>query len=77
MWFLTDGNYVKIGYFDTQTDNLTILNQEKWTGKFVSWYLCHVALQGLTFIVKLAVVATLLKCASPNPVPLHIQSVSV
>lgn len=28
---MIDGNYVKIGYFDTQTDNLTILNQEKWT----------------------------------------------
>ncbi|XP_064458756.1 gamma-aminobutyric acid type B receptor subunit 1-like isoform X2 [Ornithodoros turicata] len=27
---MIDGNYIKIGYYDTQTDNFTILNQEKW-----------------------------------------------
>lgn len=28
---MIEGNYVKIGYYDTQTDNLTYFNQEKWT----------------------------------------------
>ncbi|CAN8020607.1 unnamed protein product [Ixodes persulcatus] len=28
---LIEGSYVKIGYYDIETDNLTIINQEKWT----------------------------------------------
>ncbi|XP_049954039.1 gamma-aminobutyric acid type B receptor subunit 1 isoform X1 [Schistocerca serialis cubense] len=27
-----DGNYVKLGYYDTQSDNLTWLNKERWIG---------------------------------------------
>lgn len=27
-----DGNYVKLGYYDTQADNLTWFNKERWSG---------------------------------------------
>ncbi|GFG38778.1 hypothetical protein Cfor_08233 [Coptotermes formosanus] len=29
---MINGTYVKLGYFDTQSDNLTWLNKEKWSG---------------------------------------------
>jgi hypothetical protein len=30
---LINGTYVKLGYYDTQSDNLTWLGKEKWSGK--------------------------------------------
>lgn len=30
-----NGTYVKLGYYDTQSDNLTWLNKEKWKGKII------------------------------------------
>jgi len=30
---MINGTYVKLGYYDTQSDNLTWLNKEKWNGK--------------------------------------------
>lgn len=32
-----NGSYVKLGYYDTQMDNLTWLNKEKWKGKLYSF----------------------------------------
>ncbi|KAJ9573678.1 hypothetical protein L9F63_008948, partial [Diploptera punctata] len=29
---MTNGTYIKLGYYDTQNDNLTWLNKEKWSG---------------------------------------------
>jgi len=29
---MTDGKYVLLGYYDTQSDNLTWNNKEKWIG---------------------------------------------
>lgn len=29
---MIDGQYRKLGYYDTQADNLTWLNMEKWSG---------------------------------------------
>lgn len=29
---MIDGKYVKLGYYDTQADNLTWLNAERWIG---------------------------------------------
>lgn len=31
---LTDNHYVKLGYYDTQADNLTWLERERWVGKY-------------------------------------------
>lgn len=33
---MIDGQYVKLGYYDTQADNLTWLNMEQWSGGKVS-----------------------------------------
>lgn len=33
---MIDGKYVKLGYFDTQSDNLTWINMAKWQGNKVS-----------------------------------------
>jgi hypothetical protein len=30
---MINGTYVKLGYFDTQSDNLTWLSKEKWSGE--------------------------------------------
>ena len=30
---MINGTYVKLGYYDTQSDNLTWLSKEKWSGK--------------------------------------------
>lgn len=30
-----DGSYVKLGYYDTQSDNLTWLGKERWKGEKV------------------------------------------
>lgn len=30
---LTDNHYVKLGYYDTQADNLTWLDRERWVGE--------------------------------------------
>ena len=35
---MIDGQYVKLGYYDTQSDNLTWLNKEKWNGKHLSFF---------------------------------------
>lgn len=32
---MIDGKYVKLGYFDTQSDNLTWINMAKWQGNKV------------------------------------------
>lgn len=29
---MINGTYVKLGYYDTQADNLTWLNRERWSG---------------------------------------------
>lgn len=29
-----DGKYVLLGYYDTQADNLTWFNKEKWSGNY-------------------------------------------
>lgn len=34
---MIDGQYRKLGYYDTQADNLTWLNMEKWSGGKVSF----------------------------------------
>jgi hypothetical protein len=31
---MINGTYVKLGYYDTQSDNLTWLNKEKWSGEY-------------------------------------------
>lgn len=31
---LTDNHYVKLGYYDTQADNLTWLDRERWVGTY-------------------------------------------
>jgi gamma-aminobutyric acid type B receptor len=31
---IINGTYVKLGYYDTQSDNLTWLGKEKWSGEF-------------------------------------------
>ena len=31
---LTDNHYVKLGYYDTQADNLTWLERERWVGTY-------------------------------------------
>lgn len=30
------GQYIKLGYYDTQADNLTWLQKEKWAGNYIS-----------------------------------------
>lgn len=32
---LTDNHYVKLGYYDTQADNLTWLERERWVGTYL------------------------------------------
>ena len=34
---MIDGQYRKLGYYDTQADNLTWLNMEQWSGGKVSF----------------------------------------
>lgn len=34
---MIDGQYRKLGYYDTQADNLTWLNMEEWSGGKVSF----------------------------------------
>lgn len=29
-----DGKYVKLGYYDTQSDNLTWFDKERWIGSY-------------------------------------------
>uniref|UniRef100_A0A182T1G1 G-protein coupled receptors family 3 profile domain-containing protein n=1 Tax=Anopheles maculatus TaxID=74869 RepID=A0A182T1G1_9DIPT len=36
---MIDGQYYKLGYYDTQADNLTWFNKEKWDGEKVSYSL--------------------------------------
>lgn len=33
---MIDGHYLKLGYYDTQADDLTWLNMERWSGGKVS-----------------------------------------
>lgn len=33
---MIDGQYYKLGYYDTQADNLTWFDKEKWDGEKVS-----------------------------------------
>lgn len=41
---MIDGKYVKLGYFDTQSDNLTWINMAKWQGNKVRTRLDHIAI---------------------------------
>lgn len=34
---MIDGKYVKLGYFDTQSDNLTWITMARWQGDKVSF----------------------------------------
>lgn len=34
---MIDGSYVKLGYYNTEADNLTWLNREKWNGMFEAY----------------------------------------
>lgn len=50
---LYDNRYVKLGYYDTQADNLTWLEREQWVGKFVyrvSIYPVRTSYTGYPFI---------------------------
>lgn len=34
---LTENHYVKLGYYDTQADNLTWLDRERWVGTYANY----------------------------------------
>lgn len=36
---MIDGQYYKLGYYDTQADNLTWFNMEQWSGAKVNTYI--------------------------------------
>lgn len=47
---MVDGHYYKLGYYDTQADNLTWFNNEQWIGGKVSF--CNMSLSRTNFQFK-------------------------